>query len=670
MSFKDYSLTPSDNTALGDGTYIGPGMLRNKVRPAFQALASDGRELSDRVETIADTLDGTVESTLRPDLAAGTGASLVGYIKAYTGAVIRSVADLFKTKITPADFGAKGDGDGNGGGTDDYAAWVLFTTALTNSKGLKVDLEGKTYLIAKHHTATNGVNDLTISGAAGLTFDCTGAKLDIQGNFDRDAATTQGIGLIFDSCPGLYIKNPELDGNVDQMTNSSGSVEGAFSYGIQIKGCEGFRVKGGWLHHFPTDGMIITYSGSGPSIASKRGYLINCRFTHNARMGCTFDAFERITCIGCEFTDTGRATGTYGVHAPVAGIDIEPQKDASFVGGLDVDSNNLLFINCKWKNNKGGDVLGVLDRSAHTVTVGELCRIESSADASATSPINVGLPRFKFKGCYIDVAGHRMEMQGGSNGTGTIVVDDIDFHGSAASNHAFYSAVLCPLVVRNSRFICSATSALTSFALIDLAQAKAIFRKNYVFVPAAAYSDGGVGDGTTQAPVVLNNIREASGNTYETDLTAAAGSSGTAHLWNFSYGTTLTYNERFIGTAPGTADTWRPANGSSFDTTNLYSANKNLVINGGTPLTLAMVYSPSITPASVAAQTVAEQTFTVNGLTTADKVTLNPPAIANATGIAGVRVSAANTLAIRFANPTAGALTPTSGIYTVLAFRS
>lgn len=95
-----------------------------------------------------------------------------------------------------------------------------------------------------------------------------------------------------------------------------------------------------------------------------------------------------------------------------------------------------------------------------------------------------------------------------------------------------------------------------------------------------------------------------------------------------------------------------------------------LQIGTGTALSKAVVYTPSITPSSVSAATVAEQTFTVSGLTTADKVTVNPPSIGNATGIAGARVSAADTLAIRFVNPTAGALTPTSGTYTVLAFRS
>ena len=88
-----------------------------------------------------------------------------------------------------------------------------------------------------------------------------------------------------------------------------------------------------------------------------------------------------------------------------------------------------------------------------------------------------------------------------------------------------------------------------------------------------------------------------------------------------------------------------------------------------TPLKGVRLFSQTITPASVAAATVAEQTFTVTGLTTADDVMVNPAAIANATGIAGVRVSAADTLAVRFVNPTAGALTPTAGTWAIIALR-
>jgi hypothetical protein len=82
------------------------------------------------------------------------------------------------------------------------------------------------------------------------------------------------------------------------------------------------------------------------------------------------------------------------------------------------------------------------------------------------------------------------------------------------------------------------------------------------------------------------------------------------------------------------------------------------------------VYTQTLTPASVGAATVAEQTFTVTGLTTADKVIVNAGAILNAVSIGNVRVSAANTLAVQFCNPTAGALTPTAVTWNILAFRT
>lgn len=90
----------------------------------------------------------------------------------------------------------------------------------------------------------------------------------------------------------------------------------------------------------------------------------------------------------------------------------------------------------------------------------------------------------------------------------------------------------------------------------------------------------------------------------------------------------------------------------------------------GTPLTQVVVYTPSLTPAAVLPATTAEQTFTVTGLATSDKVIVNGPAPTAGTGIVNVRVSAANTLAITFMNATIGALTPTAGTYTVIAIRS
>jgi hypothetical protein len=68
----------------------------------------------------------------------------------------------------------------------------------------------------------------------------------------------------------------------------------------------------------------------------------------------------------------------------------------------------------------------------------------------------------------------------------------------------------------------------------------------------------------------------------------------------------------------------------------------------------------TISPAIVAANTTAEQTFTITGLAVGDMVTVNKPTAQAGLGVVGARVSAANTIAITFSNNTASGITPTA----------
>ena len=66
-------------------------------------------------------------------------------------------------------------------------------------------------------------------------------------------------------------------------------------------------------------------------------------------------------------------------------------------------------------------------------------------------------------------------------------------------------------------------------------------------------------------------------------------------------------------------------------------------------------------PASVAANTTAEQTFTVTGLATTDFVfAVNKPTAQAGLGIVNWRISAANTLAVTYSNDTASPITPSA----------
>jgi hypothetical protein len=77
-------------------------------------------------------------------------------------------------------------------------------------------------------------------------------------------------------------------------------------------------------------------------------------------------------------------------------------------------------------------------------------------------------------------------------------------------------------------------------------------------------------------------------------------------------------------------------------------------------IAMDVLLGAALSPAIVAANTTAEQTFTVTGLAVGDMVTVNKPTAQAGLGIVGARVSAANTLAITFSNNTASGITPTA----------
>lgn len=78
----------------------------------------------------------------------------------------------------------------------------------------------------------------------------------------------------------------------------------------------------------------------------------------------------------------------------------------------------------------------------------------------------------------------------------------------------------------------------------------------------------------------------------------------------------------------------------------------------------------TINPASVAANTTAEQDFTVAGLGINDIIlSITKPTLTAGIGIVNSRVKAANTLSVTFINATAGAIDPPSETYKLVVIR-
>jgi hypothetical protein len=83
------------------------------------------------------------------------------------------------------------------------------------------------------------------------------------------------------------------------------------------------------------------------------------------------------------------------------------------------------------------------------------------------------------------------------------------------------------------------------------------------------------------------------------------------------------------------------------------------------------VVTVTLSPAAVAINTTAEQTFTVPGVLASDVLlSVSKPTAQAGLGVVGWRVSALNTVGITFSNVTAASITPTaSQSYTLLLAR-
>lgn len=87
------------------------------------------------------------------------------------------------------------------------------------------------------------------------------------------------------------------------------------------------------------------------------------------------------------------------------------------------------------------------------------------------------------------------------------------------------------------------------------------------------------------------------------------------------------------------------------------------------PVAPLVLYRQSLAPVSVASKTTAEQTFTVTGLVSGTPVWVNKPSFTSGLGIAGVRVSATNTLAINYMNTSGAAIVPPAETYVIGNFQ-
>lgn len=111
-------------------------------------------------------------------------------------------------------------------------------------------------------------------------------------------------------------------------------------------------------------------------------------------------------------------------------------------------------------------------------------------------------------------------------------------------------------------------------------------------------------------------------------------------------------------------------NANNVQGTSALTAATSITVGAGTAITKMAALTATITGFQIAPNTCVVKAYTVTGLTTADKVFVNPTYDAVEAGINNARVAAENSLEVTFCNTHGATVDPEAGTLNVLAIRS
>jgi hypothetical protein len=614
------------------------------------------------------------DASLRTDLAASTGTSLLAWLPAVgLTAMNLQTALRLGLPLMPEHFGAVGNGT-----SDDYAAFqALVTQVNTNLGGMVQFAHGKTYFINQNIASGNGIADIKFSGCNGLVIEGNGAKIKLKGSWDRDATTKRSITpLRFDDCLNVIVRNLEIDGNVNTITNSIANSTGLLSFGLSLNSCNRVLLENIYTHHHMLDGWRVDTSTTqiaGVYQASRNVTVRNVVSKFNVRLGASIIQVRGLLVEDseCSFTTFNNETGTTATFTngggPQAGVDVEPNSLPTSGSPVDVLTGEITFRRCRFVGSAGASF------QCSSMTSGAY-RTEhvNLEDCWFDHPDGVTGAGFTFDAADSTVSNCRFNMRdatlyfcwnavgnayqrftgntvyGRANATTGIITTQAGIGGRA--------------LIDNNTFIGTHTGALTAgnvpFRFIN---PYADVLRNHFFLPAAAYIDA---TGTDIMIAARQLGRRSEGNRYQTDLAAAAGSSAAAHYAvAYDLTNTVARAEKFIGAAIGWSDTFRPCDTTTsialtWDSNFLFSSNQR------------MNKKTAHDWASLASGTQQSTTLTVTGAVFGDDVDTRMSIALSGTLVRG-EVTAADTVTIYQSNLTGGAVDLGAGdIYATVTRRA
>lgn len=400
-----------------------------------------------------------------------------------------------------------------------------------------------------------------------------GATISVKGNFQRRTTRTIRSGtfkisalntvcpLMFTECKNITVEGLELDGNADLMTQDAlpGNLIEGDDYGLRFLSCDNVTLKSLYIHHFATDGLIISSSATS-NHASTNVTAESVTSRYNGRMAFTAGNLFNATFTNCDFSYAGDSLGLYPGHAPRKGVDIEPSK--VFPTRIDMMTSDIHFNSCQFVGNVGGAIGAAIVGSIKDIYVNG--GVIDNTKYNYKYPLIMGVNNFTVENAaiYTGSAGLIYPVWSTGKGQRSALRNNIIHSKSSGIQLSANSTYGC--IIEGNYLIGEHDSTLHGY--FPNINARAIFRNNTIFLSKKMYGDNN--------RVMLQNA-VVEGNTFQTDLDTVGGK-----LFTVSYaGSRGIRNERYVD-----SQAIKPF-GSKWDFT-AYPYYTKGVMGGGT--TLAM----------------------------------------------------------------------------------
>jgi hypothetical protein len=432
---------------------------------------------------------------------------------------------------------------------------------------------GFTYLLDRWRVNNSSPNlDVFFQGVRGLTINLNGSTVKVAGGFSRTFQQTRTImPLRLEDCEQVLIHNGTLDGNNETITNPFGLAESE-GHGIYLGACLDVKLANLTVRNFISDSILCDVSNiiTNPRRTCRRVILDGVNCWYSGRQGLSLVAVHGFTARNSEFSHTGQTS--YGAHSPGMGVDIEPGRfsDDDPPNNLEVDTGQITFDTCRFFNN-WGQIFGTTWGAYVKAGVAFLnCDMDvGTGNTESLYAFIVGTPNTHVKFCRINLR-DRDAFWGIDDLAGGSFTDNIVY----GQRELFRSINASPVLVANNQFVSTRTAdSVATFGserIINFQNPNGRWIGNYVF----ATKEGWVSEGAVDRHFAFNlqGLREASGNTYVTDLEPDRDGATRAHYFTRYGETAEVRNEKYEGAAPGNDDTIQPEINGHHDTTALYGS--------------------------------------------------------------------------------------------------